>query len=276
MKKLALALVCLVSVAFFASCDPKVENPEPAIQVLVEEGFVKSGDVVNEMDTVYFGFVVASNAETAEKLTSLIITIDGAGFDTVNFTEETTEYTYKMGTVFPPKVFEPTRDSIVGTRTITAVVTDADGKTNTASIELSLNYHEEPLLTVNTFEWIRKGGNPAEGLDQFGLEWKKNVQRGFYASITPMEGALLYKIDDLNRFEAITTSAEKAALFTELAAVKPLDKFEEIELNGYHTTVPRDFLLATIYNDNTYLIRVKTTSTDNAKAEKWTIEGEWK
>ena len=40
MKKLALALVCLVSVAFFASCDPTVEHPEPTIALLTGEGYI--------------------------------------------------------------------------------------------------------------------------------------------------------------------------------------------------------------------------------------------
>ena len=79
MKKLALALVCLVSVAFFASCTPE---GDPTIQVLNEEGYVQSGDVVDVNTDFNFGFVMASNAQTGKELTSLILKIDEETPDT--------------------------------------------------------------------------------------------------------------------------------------------------------------------------------------------------
>ena len=73
MKKLALALMCLVGVAFLSSCDPEepvVQNPEPTITIMASEGFI-TGTVDNptvidlyEPVATKFGFKVESNAET--------------------------------------------------------------------------------------------------------------------------------------------------------------------------------------------------------------------
>ena len=264
MKKLALALVCLVSVAFFASCDPKVENPEPSIAVLEEAGLVKTGDLVNENDTVRFGFKVASNAETLEKLASLIITVDGAGWDTVSFTDET-EYTYKMGIIFPSS-----RDTIVGTKTIAAVVKDAAGKTNTASIELTLNYHELPL-TAAEFTWKREGSNPGEGLDMFGLEWTKNAKGEPFAIIKPIEGVKLYEIP-AEKWAEITTVDQKQALFSDGNIATAIEQYDKVSAWAGHEF---NDVIATLYNGNYYMIHIMK-STVNTKGTTIVIEGEWK
>ena len=64
MKKLALALVCLVSVAFFASCDPTTDQPEPSIAILsgleYVNGTVDNPQIIPMDDNVdwKFGFHV--------------------------------------------------------------------------------------------------------------------------------------------------------------------------------------------------------------------------
>ena len=60
MKKLALALVCLVSVAFFASCDPEITNPEPTIAVITGENYVYDGQTI-DVNTDYLTAKPARN-----------------------------------------------------------------------------------------------------------------------------------------------------------------------------------------------------------------------
>ena len=73
MKKLALALVCFASVAFFASCQQEITNPEPTISVITDEGFVDNDDVVNLEQPIVYGFQMASNSQTKKELKQLSI-----------------------------------------------------------------------------------------------------------------------------------------------------------------------------------------------------------
>jgi len=263
MKKLALALVCLVSVAFFASCDPKIENAEPAIAIHAEEGYVTNGAFVNEGSEVYFGFDVASNVETGEKLASLIVTVDDQPWDTVLFTDET-EYIYRSGVVYTPA-----KDSIVGTSTIAAVVADAAGKTNTATIELTILYQEQPLTTTE-FTWNRHGGAAATGgLDEFGLQWTSNGKEVF-AEIKPLEGAVLYEFDPAV-WGNVTTELQKATLFSEQTMGIPVfNKVSAFASNSY------DYVIGTSYNGKNYLLHITEGIVSTFKGTDITIKGEAK
>lgn len=210
MKKLALALMCLVSVAFFASCNKVVDNPEPAISVITDNGFVQNGDVVDLSDPFVFGFTMTANTETKKDLSQLSITptiIDLDGVETVGEEEiisifGQSEYRYVDTLSFV------TRD-IIGYVRITAVVTDVDGKTNTASIQVSVNQPAQPLMT-KTFEWYRLG-NTQTGLEEYGLYWEKNI-KATHAQIKPKEGVTLFKFA-ANDWTETTTDVAKAALF---------------------------------------------------------------
>ena len=243
MKKLALALVCLVSVAFFASCNPEpvIEHPEPAISVLNEDGYVSSEAIVNLDDTIYFGFKVASNAETGQLLSSLVVKIDDEEWETLDLTG-LSQCTYTSGVIYPSD-----RDSIVGTSTITAVVTDAAGETNTASIYLYLNHHVHSL-DVEPFEWRRDNGADGTGLEEFGLKWVYNVDRTV-AKIQPLEGATLI-IFNSEDWTNTVTPIQKAALFTEVFGVS--------EFKGVSTSASSDYdyVIGTIYNGEANLIHI--------------------
>ena len=91
MKKLALALVCFASLAFFASC---VKEGQPTIQVLDKEGFVKDGVTVDVDEEINFGFVVASSAVTNSQLANLLVKVDDTEWANIDLTG-LTEYTYE-------------------------------------------------------------------------------------------------------------------------------------------------------------------------------------
>ena len=261
MKKLALALVCFASVAFFASCTKPVDNPEPSISVITDEGFVKSGDVIDINQVFVYGFQMASNSETKKELKQLAISttfIDLEGNETTPEEEiislaGKTEYRF-VDTVY----YEVTRD-VMGTIKTVATITDVDGKINTATLTLSLNEPAEPLETKD-FTWFRHGGNDGEGLEEFGLEWEGNGKEVF-AIIKPVDGATLYGFSP-DTWDEVTTDVEKVAAFTE----------------GLHTTMSDfrgvsawytkdyDFVIGTLYNGEYHLIHITRGVVDSSAA----------
>ena len=205
MKKLALALVCLIGVAFFTSCDPTITNADPTISILDEDGCIQNNAVIN-LDEVYpFGFKVASNAETGVELSKLLIVVNDLPWDSVELTGKT-EDIYRNQIRFSLH----DRDSIVGTGSIKATLTDANGKTATSSIEFSINDPAKPLIPA-AFTWFRQG-NTITGLEEFGLEWNKNL-KATHAQIKPLKDVTLFKFD-AEKWDATTTDIEKARLFS--------------------------------------------------------------
>ena len=127
MKKLALALVCLVSVAFLASCDPEITNPQPTIAVMTGENFVYDGQVLDVNTDYSLGFNAASNSQTLKELKTFTLSIkildnDGEEMDSnVNTIDVSgTEYQYldeEFGFVL--------RSEIIGKAEITETTTGA-------------------------------------------------------------------------------------------------------------------------------------------------------
>ncbi len=229
MKKLALALVCLVSVAFFASCKEPVENPEPSIAIFNEEGYVQNNDVVDLNTDVKFGFVMSSNSQTQKALQSLVVKIDDVVW--ANLTDSLTgltTYTYKDVVEYKLE-----RDSIIGASVITATVTDEAGQMNTATINLKLNQVEDPL-TVRDFDWFRQG-NTQTGLEELGLYWERNIKSPF-AQIKPMDGVVLYKFDS-SVWEQVVTPSQKAAVFADGATTASVYNNVDVNENGTYNDV---------------------------------------
>ena len=225
MKKLALALVCFASVAFFASCTE--QKGQPTIAVHQEEGYVKDGDVVNLGEEVNFGFTMATAANSKAQLSKLIIKIDDEQPDTIALTGTT--YTYR-GTI----VYQPERDEIVGSSTISATVYDTDGEFATTSLGLSLNQTEEPLAEVD-FEWYRLG-NTQTGLEEYGLYWDQNAKAPF-AQIKPLTGVILYKFES-SVWEEVRYETQKAAKFADGATTAAMYNNVDVNLaNGTYDDV---------------------------------------
>ena len=220
MKKLALALMCLVSVAFFASCQKPVENPEPSIAVMTGENFItgtaENPTIIDITDAnainLKYGFHVEANAQTKKELSTLKLTytmIDAEGtetFDTIIDLSGKTSYDFSEF-LFQD---EDERD-IYFEATINALVTDADSKTNTATIAFKLDLPAQPLF-AKTFEWYRLG-NTQTGLAEFGLKWERNIKET-HAQIKPLEGVTLYTFDS-SVWDETTTDVAKAALFSD-------------------------------------------------------------
>lgn len=250
MKKLALALVCFASVAFFASCN---ESPNPIITNLTEEGYLKDGDVI-EVNTPYeFGFQVAADVN-GKALSSLVVKIDTLQWANIDLSGKT-EYKYI------DTVMYSTRE-IIDNFTITAVVTDAAGKT--ASSEIKINVNEEQILEEKDFEWYRLG-NVITGLEEYGLVWKGNYPKDTYAKLIPAENVKLF-IFTSNDWTETTTASKKAALFN--AAMETQEAAEEYwNVNVTQGNMTYDDVIGTVMPDGTLnLIHVTKSHTNSSSA----------
>ena len=248
MKKLALALVCLISVAFFASCTPK---GNPTITVLQEEGYVKDGDVVTSGQEFNFGFVVASSIETSKELSTLVIYIDDEEAVKENLTG--TEYTYKGALTL-------TLTRELPTSVIKAVVTDVAGAFATASITVSIE--ESTNVEVKDIAWVRRGTTVqnAEEMAEYGLQWTGSYKETM-ATIKPLDGFSMYLCDG-DDFAKIKTQADKAAYFSKIAETqKPIEAYREISAEAGSQT-PNDMLALINEKGDQYLVLFST-----AKAE---------
>lgn len=241
MKKLALALMCFASVAFFASCDPVVQNPEPNIAILTssEVSYLTDGQVIEVNEVYPYGFIASSNPETMKELASLVVKCGETILCDTAISGTTFTFT---GEIY----FEENRE-IIGNAEIIATVKDAAGETNSASIKVNIN--KEDNLEPAEFTWNRHGGTAATGLEEFGLQWTSNT-KVIYANIRPLDGATLYKFDP-EVWEATTTEAQKAALFTEQVA--GISVFNEVSCDATHDY---DFVIGTTYNGENHLIHI--------------------
>ena len=276
MKKLALALVCLLSVAFFASCTPEITNPEPSIAVKTGEGYISDGAILN-LDTEYkLGIMAASNTQTMKELANFrmevkIFSMEGLEVDSydstwlINGSEFEYEETWSFGEA----------KDLVGTATITATVTDVAGKFNSVKLDISLNQPAQPLI-ARTFEWYRLG-NTITGLEEFGLWWDRNL-KATHAQIKPLDGAKLF-IFDAEDWDAITTDVDKAVLFA-----TAIENDEAVTLyDGINTDVAGDQdyddVIGTITADGElYLIHIThyNRGTFVSQGYPYTITGEVK
>ena len=263
MKKLALALVCIVSVAFFASCDPTITNPEPTIAILSDEGCLVGGEVI-DMNVVYpYGFIATSNPQTMKELSKFVIV---CGSTTLCDTAISgTDFTYK-GEIVISDVEE--RD-IVGSAEIVATVTDVAGNTASATIKVDIN--EEITLVPVDFAWNRHGAAAVTGgIENYGLKWESNT-KDVFANIKPMEGAVLYEFDP-SVWDATTTEVEKAALFSE--HLVGIEVFRKVSCFYPHDDY--DFVIGTTYNGQNHLIHITANELHNFKGTDVTIYGQTK
>lgn len=247
MKKLALALMCFVSVAFFASCTQEILNPEPSITIMSGENYMYDGQTIDLYQDYILSFRAASNSQTMKELATFSIV--GKIYDMEDneiYSDDTicnisgTEYTYEETWNFGTR-------ELVGKINFTATVTDVDGKSKSVSINLNVNQPAEPL-DVETVEWYRLGSN-ITGLDEYGLEWKGNYPKDNYAKLVPADGVLLY-IFDSEDWNDVTTDIEKAAFFNNAAeTMRPADEYWEV--NVTQGTVEYDDVIGTIMPDGT-------------------------
>lgn len=266
MKKLALALVCLIGVAFLSSCDPKnvVENPQPSIVFMTGETFVEDGDVLDYYGTYDFGVKAASNPETLEELARLVITFKSGDESEVLLDSVISGKEFTFQDVIS---FTEDEKTIIGSFEITAEVTDAAGEKKAVTLKCDVDLEDD--LSPMDFTWHRHGGDDGTGLAEFGLSWTANGKEDF-AIITPVEGALLYEFDDPSVWESTTTETELAALFSEQPTIEKFNKVSAWSSQKYN------LVIGTTYEGYNYLIHITSGTVTKFKGTDIVIEGQFK
>ena len=272
MKKLALALVCFASVAFFASCTKTVEHPEPSIAVKTGELFITGSvdqptviDLDDENAISYkYGFHVESNTETKKELKSLVITTDVTYFEEDGQEQEiyydTIDLTGKTSYDFEDYFFEQERNEIlVMEGTIKAVVTDVDKQTNIATVAFRCKVEDTPeQLIGRTIEWIRKGanlqGNTESEMAAMGLKWTISY-KDVFATIEPLNEDVVMYLCNGDDFDDIEFVSQKYEYFANLAEnEEPIEKYRNIK-----TEYGAEYndMLAVVYGEEYYLILIE-------------------
>lgn len=272
MKKLALALVCMFSVAFFASCTKTIEHPEPSIAVKTGEfyitGSVDQPTVIDLDDesaiNFKYGFHVEANTETKKELKNLVITTDVTYFEEDGQEQEiyydTIDLTGKTSYDFEDYLFVQEREIYtVMEGTIKAVVTDVDNQANTATVafKCTTDYTPEPLIG-RTIEWIRKGanlqGNTEAEMAAMGLKWTISY-KDVFATIEPLNDQVVMYLCNGDDFDDIEFVSQKYEYFANLAEnEEPIEKYRNIK-----TEYGAEYndMLAVVYGEEYYLILIE-------------------
>ena len=290
MKKLALALVCLVSVAFFASCQKTVEHPEPTIAVMTGENFitgtVDNPTIINANDenalSLQYGFHMESNAETQKELKNMVLTIDvityGEDGQENDVYYDTIDLTGKTSYDFSEYLFEERETITLMEGTIKAVVTDVDDKASAATIafEIQMDYVPVPLISYS-IEWVRRGANLIGSTEQematLGLKWE-NTYKAPFATIKPLDNATMYVCNG-DDFDGIEYVDDKYTYFSNLAEnATPVEYYRNIDANqdsNYND------MLAVVYGDQYYLVHITHADIETGSyGTQITITGEVK
>ena len=281
MKKLALALVCFASVAFFASCQP--ENPEPTIAVMSGENYV-TGTVenptiidINDPDAINlkYGFHVESNAQTKKELASLKLSVEEI-YSEGTFTYDTTiDLTGKTSFDFSDFIFDQEERNIIAEATIKAVVTDVNNQTNTATIAMKLDQTAVELVEED-ITWV-KTGHEVQDLSDYGLIWKPLNFKSPFTHIVPAEGCTLFLVENGDEdYANIVTDVDLASYYTNLTEISsPIEDYNKIDCNNsanYH-----DLLIVMDANDELHAININRAEiTTPSAGTRITITGKAK
>lgn len=265
MRKLALALVCLVSVAFFSSCGKTVEHPEPSVNFLVAEGYVATDAEIQSGEPFMIGISAKSNVETQKLLTKCFIQVysgDDRLWDTLVSDINKDQYNFDGQFVFEGE----------GVITISATVTDAANETAECKVNLTLVNNLEAVAT----KWVRRGANVTEGeeqLKELGLTWAGSYKE-IFATLKPAEGYAMYMIDAA-RWDGITSMTDKVNMFNAAMEAGPsIESFRGI------TTAHSDnydVIIGTIKGEEMHLMHITRCDVETGDfGTQLTITGEAK
>ena len=275
MKKLALALVCFASVAFMASCVKTVEHPEPSLAVMTGENYLYDGQTIDLGTEYILGFRAASNSETMKELATF--NLNGTLYDLNNtliqsvdttYTISGSEYVYQEPWNFNAR-------ELVGKVIFTATVADVDGKTNSTTINLSLN---QPAveLAVEDINWVKIAHN-AQDLSAYGLFWKETNYKSPFTHILPAEGSTLYLVENGDQdFANIVTDVDLNNYFIQLKETgRPIDDYKNVDCNASHDY--HDLLIVKEANGKLHAINItRADITTPAAGTRITITGKAK
>ena len=242
MKKLVLALVCLVSVAFFASCEK--EAGIPTINFTSGEGYISTDATIEAMTPFMFGIQAKANPTTLEPLTKCTLQV---------FTNEETKVVDTMFVIDnqPQFNFDAQITLPEGVYSFVATVYNDKDMTNECRMTITSVTFDTPI-EASDFEWFRWGNHEQHGLEEFGLYWDRNRN----AIILPTDGTTLFTGFTKEQWDAVNTQNEKAAFILE-ALENP--QYAATEYTGISTNGSGpvgDVILTLTADGNSHLIYI--------------------
>ncbi len=272
MKKLFMALVCLVSVAFFASC---TKDGNPTISLIQDEGYTyEQLTEVGAGQDVQIGFVAAASTVTQKALTSFVMYVEYAATEDAQVAEEV--FRIDPIAIDNQNAYDYTTKinfSDMGYYTVFGEITDAAGATATASLKLVVT-KDNTLLVANSYKWIRRGAvnQSDEEMGKAGLKWTGSYKE-IFATWEPAEGYKLYRFDNAD-WAQILTVADKDALLNQTAEMTSIDKFRDITTNN---SADYNVVLGTVKDGVLNLIHVERADIETgAYGTQITVSGEIK
>lgn len=204
-------IICLLLGASFIGCSKKVDNQNPIVSIVSDEGFTTGEEHLFTGTTVKFGFNATSNAVTAEKLAKFQVFVAKPGgewiYDTTYFLNSEDNF-YAEGEF----TFERLGDWRIGGRAF-----DAANNWSTAYIDIHVQEDmEEP------FVWQQIGQDSVTGFGDYGLLWfdREVIDSVSVALDTicllPIDDSVsLYRFDK-SKWDEIDTYDGKATLFKDI------------------------------------------------------------
>ena len=249
MKRFALALLCIVSVAFFASCSKDEDKAgNPTINFVQDEGYISSGDTIEALTPYMFGIQAKSNETTKELLTKCFIQVlmgEERVYDTLVDNINQNQYNFDGQIALPEGVY-------------TIIATVHNDKDMTAECRMTItSVVTDTPLEVKDITWVRKGSNcqNTEEMAQYGLIWEG--RDAFHANIRPLnDNCKLYVINNsAEAFNEISTEFQKAAFFGSLIEIgTPVPEYRNISVATPGDTTYNDVLAVIDAEGNQHII----------------------
>jgi len=184
----------------FTACnDDEDDDPDPVLGPrldMVELGSdAEGGDItISEGDILQFAWDARRGASDMETF-DVVVT----GVNTPSSLPTSTEgnnFTYNMDNddeeIYLDTLVFDEAGTAIGSTNYTFTVTDGNGAQSFVSYDV-LVVEASATLTTSDFTWTRTGGQPAVGLDQFGLEWTDNLDiAGTVSAIVAQDEATVF------------------------------------------------------------------------------------
>ena len=241
------AIICLLIGASFIGCNKKMDNQNPSVSMLTEEGFTTGENHLFIGTTVKFGFNAFPNAATNSKLVKFQVFVAKPGqdwvYDTTYFLNNEDSFRAEGEYTFIE----------LGDWRIAGHVFDASNNWS----ETFINIHVQEDME-EAFVWQQIGLDSVSGFNDYGLLWidSKVIDSVAIALDTicllPADDSVSLYLFDKSKWDEIDTYKAKDDLFKDIQK-KPKD-YKDKKIDAYNIlaaeeTVMYDNVIA-IMNEN--------------------------
>lgn len=260
MNKLFGIVLVMVSVVLFTSCEESLDdilNTQPELTFKAKDGYAVGDVTIKTGEEVKFSWEVVAKDKKLVSFTIRMDSRDLEGFpkEKIDRNEYQDEYTISFDKA--------------GKYKLVFIAEDKSGKTVAKDVVITVEDAVDPTAALSdavAFEWVRKGGKTATGLDVFGLSWTKNTTKS----------AVIKK--DADKFVKLTSKdwtniTTKEALKEAVDKAADMEKCEDISVEKNATY---DIVLATKKGNTYYLIHLTKAELTTGASTTVKISGESK